>query len=627
MADAPPVPQEESPLERVRRRLYSRNPEAAEARAREANGTAPLPPHGWNEDPAGKRKLPFSAIFLMAAAGFFLIAGIAALTILLMGGRSVSSDRITVTVEGPAQVAGGEVAPFFIVVKNRNPVAATGVSLSIEFPEGAYSADDPTLALTHYDVKLDDIPAGESVRESVRAIFYGAENDQVLIPLRVEYRTENSSATFVKDEEYRLTISSSPLSVRITTLDEVASGQPITLVASVRSNAPDTLKNVGVETTLPFGFTLADASPTPSGNLFSLGTLRPGEEREIRVTGTMIGQDGDERVFTFSAGVLPAEGAWALSKPYYTVAQAPVRITKSFLGVALTLNGSREDTVSIPAGEDLAATLAWTNTLPTSIADGKITVALSGDAFELSSVSATNGFYRSSDRTVTFSRDTDAGLANLAPGDTGNGSIRLKLKDAAALEDVRDPSVTLTISVAGRRIGDGNVAENLSSTVTRTVRVATGVSVSADIVRTLGDFENMGPWPPEPDAETTYTVRLVTASSLNAVAGTKVTMKLPPNVRYTGIASAGDSFAFDAQTRLITWAVGDLLAGSSQEAAFQIGFTPTAAQSGREPDLVTDIIVSGTDRFTQTPVSAGGERLTTDTPNDPGSPPDSARVK
>lgn len=613
MADVPRM-DEESPLERVRRRLYSRNPDAVDAPQPYVAG--PEAPHGWKEEApqASGKKLPLSALFLIIAAGFFLIAGSAAALILFFGGRSVSSDRISVTVEGPVSLGGGEIAPLFVVVKNQNPTVASEVSLSIDFPEGAYAADAPTVPLSHYDVKLADIPPGESVRESIRTIFYGGENETISIPIRVSYRTENSNAVFEKETEHRITITSSPVSVRVTTLDEVTSGQPVTLLVSVRSNAPSTLEHVGVEFAPPFGFTVTDASPRPTGTLFSLGSMRPGDEREIRVTGTLSGQDGDESVFVFSAGVLPSAEARALSKPVYTVAQTPIRITKSFLGISLSLNGSQEDAVAVPSGEEVQAALSWTNTLTSSIADGKITVALSGDALDLGSVSAVNGFYRSTDRTVTFSRDTEDGLANLAPGDTGNGSFRFALKSAEELAKLRNPSVTLTVSVAGRRVG--NVSENLSATVTRTVRVASGLSLSADVVRTTGSFENSGPVPPVPDQETTYTVRLSSGTSVNSVANAKVSMQLPPYVRFTGVASAGDAFSFDESSRMLVWSVGDLPAGTMQDAAFQIGLTPTVNQSGTVPIIVQNIVASGFDRFTQSQLTANADPLTTETTND-----------
>lgn len=618
---------EESPLERVRRRLYSRNPNAPLPAG--SGPSAPPAPSGWTgaPDPSAKKGLPMSVIFLIAAAGFFVVAGLAAALILFLGGRSVSTDRISISIEGPAAVAGGEEAPLFVVVKNQNPVAATGVSISIEFPEGAYSADNPSEPLAHYAADLPDIPAGDSARESIRAIFYGAEGEEVVIPIRVEYRAENSSATFVKEEEHRLAISSSPLSVRVTATDGVASGQPVTLTASVRSNAPSRLEDVGVEVAYPFGFTLSDASPAPAGTLFRLGAMNPGDEREIRLTGVLTGQDGDERVFSFSAGVLPSPEARSIAKPVYAIAQAPVRIEKSFLGVALSLNGSQAETIAVPAGEEVQGVLTWSNSIESAIADGRIVIALSGDALDPSSVSATSGFYRSSDRTVSFTPDTEQGLANLAPGDSGNGSFRFRLKDASELSKLRNPSVTLAISVAGRRVGEGRPAENLYATLTRTVQVATGLSLSADLVRTVGQIENMGPWPPEVDKETTYTVRLSTGNSVNSVANARVYMTLPPYVRYTGVASPGDSFSFDETTRLLTWSVGELPADAETDAAFQIAFTPTASQAGKVPVLVSGIAASGFDRFTQSEITAGAEPLTTEAENDPAFQSGFERVK
>ncbi len=609
------VPEQEvSPLEKVRRRLYARE-SATKSTVSQTGAVADNSSEGWKGEEGPKKKLPLSAIFLVVAGLFFVGAGIVAVLVLLLGGRTVSSDRLAISVDGPVSVSGGEVVPLTVIIENKNPSIASDVMLSLEFPEGTYDAESPTTPLTRKDVSLDDIPAGGTIEESVRAIFYGSEGMERSIAIRVSYKAENSNAVFEKEFEHVFTINSSPISLQVTALEEVTSGQPLSLVVSVRSNAPSALTNVGVAFSAPFGFALSDASPTPQNNFFMLGTLRPGEEREIRIQGTLSGQAGDEPVFSFSSGLASFEGARALSQPVYSTVHVPVRVTQSFLGVGLLLNGSQKETITIPVGEDVQASVSWANTLTEPIADGRITIALSGDALDPASVSAVNGFYRSSDRTVTFSRDTEPGLINLAPGDTGYGSFTFAFKDAKELDAMRNPTVTLTISVAGRRVG--NVADNLVATETRTVRIASGMSISADAVRTVGPFENMGPWPPVVDTATTYTIRLNAGTSLNSVANAKVSLVLPQNVTFTGVTSAGDTITHNPSTRTVTWTLGDLVAGTSQDSAFQVSLTPTVSQQGRTPVLVESITASGFDRFTQTTIEGGADPLTTDIPNDP----------
>ncbi|HRH24687.1 MAG TPA: hypothetical protein PK109_03840, partial [Candidatus Paceibacterota bacterium] len=287
-------PIEDSPLEKMRKRLYTQGgiEQFQEPTLREMQAQAP---EHWKATPPPpakpKSKISGAALFLGFAVGFFILAGGITAAVLFLGGRSVSSDHVEIAIEGPTTVAGGEGVPLLITIKNANPVALTGASLTVQFPEGTMNADDTAKPQPHYSDSLGDIGAGESVTRTVRAAYFGTENQKVTLPITLEYRTGSSNAVFTKKAQYEFTISTSPVGISVTTLSEVATGQPLTLSILVRSNASAPLPNVAVRAEYPFGFSETSATPEPiSGKLFSLGTLSPGEEREIRVTGTLAGQ-------------------------------------------------------------------------------------------------------------------------------------------------------------------------------------------------------------------------------------------------------------------------------------------------------------------------------------------------
>jgi len=615
MADVPPQEEGESPLERVRRRLYTNagTPGAPAAHV----DTVRAASEGWKPEVPKKRALSATAWFFVVAVGFFVVAGIAAALILFLGGRSVGNDRMSIRFEGPLEIDGGEEAPFDIVIENGNPVPASELVLSVDFPPEAF--DPVTMEpLGHYMVPLPDLLSGGSpIRQSIRVVFFGAEDQKLSIPVTLEYRTPNSSAVFVKEEVRETTIASAPLSIRISAVPEVASGQKITLTASVRSNAPEVLKNAALKVEYPFGFSLQSAEPTSVGtNVFPLGDLAPGQEKEVTIVGSIIGEDGDERVFRFQGGVLPDAEATTLRTPAYTFATADVAIARSFLALTLSLNQQSGDIVA-SAGESVQASLTFINSLASTVADGEIRIALSGDALDANSVDVVNGLYRANERTIIFDENTEAGLRNLAPGESGAGAFRFSLKSEEELRQMRNPSVTLTVSVSGRRVGDGGRVENLTSTLTRSVKVATDLALTADAVRTVGPFENIGPWPPQADKETTYTVRWAVANSVNTVANAKVTTTLPSYVRFTGYTNPSGAILFNEVTREVTWTLGEVVAGTVREGAFQIGVTPSIADRGNTPALLGDQLLTGFDRSVQQEVGDTEEGMTTDLFSDP----------
>lgn len=602
---------EKSPLERLNDKLYSPN-----APTREFNETLhPLPvetPRSWTPPPAPlpiRPKMPWTTRFLIGAGIFLLLAGSTAAFIVLRGTRAISTDHISIQTTGPSILGSGDTVSLLVTVENKNPTAIQSTVLTADLPDGSRRVEDPSQPFDHYTDSLGEIPAGEARTRTIAVKLFGEKGQTLSIPLRVEYRTQGSNALFTKEGEYSVTVSSAPVIVDVAAVSETASGQPLMLSVSVRSNTATTLKNVGVQMAPVTGFIPGASTPTPTGTgFFALGDLAPGEQKSIQVRGTLSGQAGEERVFSFAAGSRKGDGTIGIDIPYAS-GGALVRIASPFLGTSISLNGSSADTLSVAAGTSINGILSWTNTLPTPITDAVLTLTVSGNALATGSVSSPNAFYRSSDSSLIFSSTADAGLARLESNDHGAQPFQLGVKSAEALKGVRNPTITLTLSVAGTRIGEKNVPQSVTATMKRVIQVSTDASVVSSLSRANAPYPNTGALPPAPNTETTYTVQLRAQSSVNTVGGTRVSMTLPDYVRYTG--KAASMVAYNESTRMVTWTVGDVTPGASPTAQFQIAFTPSASQSGTEPVLVGVQTLTGKDRFTQNDVTTTAPALTT----------------
>lgn len=613
-----------SPLERLRRRLYA--PQAPKADIDPAlSQQSSSVGTGWTPEPSvptpppqGPRQLSLSAKFLIGAVVFSVLAGVGATAIVLLGTRSVSTDQIVIDVEGPVTAASGDSVSFLVRVKNGSPTELHSMKLSVDLPETSRSPENPQEPIERYTDTLGTLGAGKSAERTVRAIVHGAEHETLVVPVTVEYQTEGSNAVFIKKQEYSFTITTSPLTMKVETLSETPSGQPLAVTVTVRSNATEPLENVVVAGTYPFGFTLSSADPAPAfGTFWRIGTIEPGREKTIVVRGTLTGQQNDERIFRFTAGTAGL-GATAINVPY-TSREASLTITKPFLAVGLSLNHEDAETVVVAPGSGVQGLLAWENTLSTALTDAQVIVRVTGNALDPVSVSSSGGFYRSSDGSIIFNRETSSSLRRLEPGDTGTGSFSLRTKTAAQLAGVKNPTITFSVSVAGRRAGESQVPESASNILTRTIQIATETSLTSRAVRTTGPFTNTGPWPPEADRETTYTVYLSANNSLNGVADGAVTFTLPTYVRYTGAVSPSDgSVVYDDASRTVTWRVGDVPAGGSgKQIALQVALTPSVTQKGQTPVLIGPQTFTGVDRFTGGTVTATARELDIRVTSDP----------
>ena len=625
----PPFSEDDtSSLERARERLYRPGAPAQDSRASFRAPGEHLLPHEWEKrvpssPPQGSgRHVRLASIFFIVAFLFFLVSLAVAGYFFYFGGNTVSVNKITIDIQGPTTIAGGDTIPLSLTITNRNPVAVDDATIEIEFPSGTRKADDVLQAYSRYIENLGTIKSGASVTRSIKAVVFGSAGQTLVLPVSLSYDTAGSSTTFVKKSSYLLTVSSTPLSVSIDTLSETVSGKPLTLTLTVRSNATVALDNVVLAGTLPFGFSVISSSLPLNNSSFLLGTIAPGASKEVALVGTLFGQDKEQRTFRFTVGTANTSNEQTPAVAYMTQ-DAVVTIAAPFINTILSLNGDARENTVISPGSNQSITLSYTNTLPTSVTNATVAITISGSAVDYDSIRTTSGFYRSADRTVVFSRDTDPSLALLSPGASGIGAFTFSTLPAGSL--VVAPSVIFSISVSGTRVGQTNVQEEVSASATKTVKVATVVALSVSALHAAGTLSNSGPIPPRADQATTYTIVLKAENKGSTVAGGTVTTILPSYVSYTGRTTDG-VFSYDSASRTVSWNTGDLAQSASAQGNFQVSLTPSSSQKGMAPALTGQVSFSGYDRFAGVQVSATAGPATTETKEDPGYVPANAVV-
>lgn len=632
-ATMPPQPDDDTgALEKARHRLYETGPVDREQRAPLSVSGAPVLQHEWKEETPlpehmpehKKRHVRFASLFFGFALLFFLGSlGIAGY-FFYYGGNTVSAENISLDVQGPAQIAGGDTVPLVIKITNKNPVAVQNATIEITFPESTRNASNTLEAYPRYVENLGELASGATVTRTVSAAIFGGAGQTLTVPVSFSYNTGGSNATFVKKSSYPLQISSTPLEIKIDTLTETVSGKPITLTLTVRSNAKVPLDNVVLAGTLPYGFTVTDSSVPMSNTSFLLGTLAPGSVKTISLTGTLAGQNSEQRIFRFSIGTAKSANDQTLALTYMTQ-EAAVSIAAPFISTTLSVNGDSTASAAVSPGARQNITVSYANTLPTSVSNVTVSVAISGAAVDYKSVSTTRGFYRSVDRTVVFSQDKDPSLANLAPGASGLGTFSFSTLSAGAAAG--SPSITFTTSVSGTRTGQSNVPEAVQATVTKTIKVLTMVALTSSALHSSGPLTNTGPIPPKVDLATTYSIVWNVKNPGSTVADGIVSATLPSYVTYTGKTSGSGTFSYDSGARLVTWNVGDLAQGTSAQGVFQVSLIPSISQKNNAPQLTATPTFTGYDRFAGVQVKATGVPPTTDTKGDPGYIPANGTVQ
>ncbi len=462
------------------------------------------------------------------------------------------------------------------------------------------------------------IDAGDQVVRNVRFILIGQRGEAKELKFSLQYKVSGSNATFYKDKIYTVTIGTSPLSLTIDAPSTVTSGEGFTTTVSVKLNSTEVLKNVMLRAEYPYGYSVTEAAPAAfaDNNVWSLGDLSPGSIKKISIRGRLAGENQDQRTFRFYAGVAEGSGPAANFRNIILSAQETVRVERPSLDLDVAFNGEAGSTYVAPAGQGINAVVRFQNNLPEKLINPKLSVRLTGSGLDKASVIAyENGFYNSATSRIDWDLGNAQDAAELSPGDSGSASFRF-----ASLADLTGKSkdITLEFSLSGTA-----GARPVTVTETRTVKVASQVTLASSIVYSTGAFINKGPIPPKAEEETTYTVRWSVGNTQNELTGTKVTARLGSAVKWLGAKStASESIAYDEGTNTVTWDLGALASGTGfslpgREVSFQVGITPSVSQVGTVPMLVNNIALSGFETVAGKTITVNAQPLTTNMPSDP----------
>lgn len=569
---------------------------------------------------------------IMAAIAFFLGAiGFFGYYFLLGGGaQPVSPGNIDISVSGPLQVASGSPTELQVAVVNRNRAALELADLVITYPPGTRSPVDLSTDLPSQRISLGNIEPGGRRQGTVSAVFSGIEGDRAAIKIELEYRLADASSIFVASTNYQVVFASSPISLSIEGNNETVSGQPIEFKITAASNADSVVKDVLVNMSMPFGFSLSFADPNgqkvSGGQLWTLGDIAPGQKKMVTVRGVVNGESGDERVFRFKAGTRTDTSQTTLAATLADYAHN-VTVSRPFLGLAVTLNKDIiGDSAVVSPGETVNVTLAYENNLSTEVTDAVIVARLGGIEIDGATVQSSSGFYRSTDKVVLWDKTTTRGaLARIAPGAKGTLNFTFQMPTNDVLAEVRNPSLSISVHAAGKRVSENGVPETLQATAVQDIKVASDLQFIAQGLYYSNPFGSSGPMPPKANTETTYALVFSLINTTNRIEDGVVTATLPPYVRWVGIYSpSGEDITFNQTDSTMTWRVGDIEPGAGvngavpKQAAIAIGFTPSTSQIGQQPLLIRDVTFKGKDAATGATVTRVADEVSTSITGDPG---------
>lgn len=625
------MPEEIDHIEELQKRLYARDPESV---PKQKFGILRPVKHdvrsAW-----GEKEIPNDAVvqkggskgykrFFFFSLIFFLVGlGLAAFSV-FRGSVTLSSKNVDLSILGNSFVAGGEELPIQVEITNKNASDLISATLTLEYPKGAI--DGSGSEITRATEQLGTIGSGKTRSVGFSAVLYGEQGLSRTLTARLNYQLAGSTATFEKTQTFSVVISSSPISLTVDGPSSVAANQPFSITLRSLFSGDQPLADPLVRVEYPSGFTFLSADPAPSinNNVWSLGALEKGMEKAITLRGRIDGIEGDEKAFRVYLGTPTSATDSRIAVSYNSALHTTV-IEQPFIAATILVGSPSEGVSALPIGSEVSGTVFWRNMTGKTITRPTFTLALSGAPIDDASIKATDGYYDSLLRTITWTATSNEALATIDPGEEGQLAFVFSPKEENK-DDVR-----MTLSVEGTIPDNAGEIKSITSLDELAVRFASRIQFAAQALYSIGPIKNSGPYPPKVNQETSYTITWTARPGENPQTNVVATATLPSSVTWAGvIVPQNEQVAYNPESREVRWTVGSLPRATttplSRSVSFQVRLRPTISQVGMDLPLLSETTISATDANANVTLSATRPALSTRLLTDPAYLPGNERV-
>lgn len=575
----------------------------------------------------------FKKFFIFSIGFFILTLGYGAY-VFFAGGNNVSNNNIDISILGNNFIAGGEELSLIVGITNRNNSALDLVDLVMEYPKG--SEIDLASNTEHFRQSLGTIPAGAVRNENLKLVLFGDQGSVRPIKISIEYRVAGSNAIFVKDKTYVVNITSTPINLSVDAPTTISPNQDIALKVKAVLNATKPASKILLKLDYPVGFNFVSSVPAPSfgNNVWNLGDLAPGAEKNISISGRMVDVfDGEEKTFNISSGSQADSDKSAIGVVFNSIKNTII-VQKPFVEASLFINGVSKKEYATDAKTQISGEIRYVNNLDTKVNDLQIIAKISGNAYNRNTVNAQQGFYDSSKDTIIWDGSSDSKLREINPGDSG--SVNFSVSPLSLLSPtggiLQNPTVNIEVSISGKQAVQGFAVNEIKNSTSAIVRIISDVGFSAKALYFSGPFTNTGPVPPKAEQTTTYTVVWTLSNTANGISKVQVHSSLPRWANFLGTFSpAAENLTYNSSTKELVWNVdrvsrGAGITGAARSVSFQVSLFPSLSQVGSSPTLINEAILTGHDDFANVDVKVKKESLNTRLNNDPTFPANGANV-
>ncbi|MFH0969041.1 MAG: hypothetical protein V1804_00870 [Patescibacteria group bacterium] len=514
-------------------------------------------------------------------------------------------ERVSIKIEGLAQVNGFEKTAYKIIFKNDNRASLDNAKILLNYSENFRPDESQNLKIdnpSNSRIILGTIKGNSEGEIDIAGSFLAAKDSTVYINSTLEYTPSSFSIAFQSKSQFGVNIESSPLFLEVEAPLEAVDGNKIDYVVNYRNTSGEYFDGVRLKVEYPEGFSFISSNPSPSeGNIiWYLGSIAPNQDGKIVITGMINGSEQEEKVIKAYLGYASGNGYFVV----YNQKEKLTKISSSPLFILQQIDEKADSNVD--AGELLRYSIEYKNNGSIAMQDVVITEEIDSRVLDFSKLESGKGSYDASKKIIIWKASDIPALSSLAPGQGGKISFSVPILGRIPVGNINDSNFTV-ISTA--KIDSPSIANPIGSNKTIASSTLNLKLNSRAVLEVKGYYNdsgipNSGPIPPKVGQETSYTIHWKIINVSNNLSDVKVVSSLPSGVKWNGKFLPNDeSLSFNERTNQVEWAIGNMKNGvgilePAKEVSFQISVVPQVNQVGEELVLVNPSILTAKDVFT-----------------------------
>jgi uncharacterized repeat protein (TIGR01451 family) len=552
--------------------------------------------------------------FLISLLAIIVIAIVAWFVFKKPAASSPNGSNVSVTIDAPQQVGSGTQAVYKVTVANNESAGLQNVQLQMLYPNG-FSFQDSTpspSALDGTEFNVPNLNPGQNAVIMIKGTLVGNSGETKQISAIAHYQFTNFNAQFVSQGQARSQITNSTIALNIDGPTSTSIGQSVTYTVGYTNNTAQALNNLTLLLTMPTGFAITSSSPQlPITNSLTIPTLAANQSATVTINGSFTqSTNGAQQSFAAEMdGPDPVSGqilALANSAYQVNITQAPLELSATMSDDNSNSNNSSATPSNVVnPGDNLSYDIHYQNNGNVAATGVVVTAIISGSAANLSSVNAQDASIQGDQIVWNGSQNSD--FVSLAPQASGDLKLQFTINNPATHDSSKNLQIQLNLSIKSQENPQGFK----SSTTVQKIQTQANISGTASVAT--------GANPPTVGQNTSYLITLSLSNTSNDIQNGVLTIALPNITGFdaTSLTPAESSnVSFNPNTRILTWKIAALPAhagqfSSTRKLQFSETIKPSLTDTGNYVVLGHSIAFSGTDAFTNLPVTAAISDLTT----------------